>query len=800
MRFPFSWLKNYVDVTASPHQIAKLLTQAGIEVEGLEKPPLGFEKVVVGQVLKKLPHPNADKLCVAEVSDGQNIFQVVCGAPNCREGLKTAFAPVGASVTLDGAAIKIKKTKIRGVESLGMLCSAAELGVSAEDEGIIEFADHLTLGADVAEIYADTLFEVGLTPNMNHAASMVGVARELSALTQSAFKSPLIYLNEGSKEVKESIEVEVNEEEACPIYSARVVEGITNGESPVWLKQRLISSGVRPINLAADVSNYVLLEMGQPLHVFDLDRIHAKKIEVRKAYEGESLLCLDGKERVLNKEMLVIAVGKRPLALAGIIGGEDSSVTAETSNVLIEAAYFNPSFIRRTSKLLGVSTDSSKHFERGVDPEAVTVALDRAAMLLQELGGGTPLKNKIHLHFKSFERPPVELRIKRIDQILGTHLSFSEVEAILQRLHFKTEGSGAETLQVYIPSFRRDVNTEIDLIEEVARLKGYDNLPRKAASHVTSPLSDNPLFTFERRVRSKLIAEGLQEFVTCDLIGPSLLEIAKDPSVPPESIVKVMNPTSIEQSMLRTSLLQGLLQVVKFNVDHQNVDIHGFEIGRVHFRSEENFQEPLAAALILSGSNHPYHIDPKPREVDFFDLKGLIENLFKGLNIKRYAFKNGALNTLHPGRQALILVDGVEVGSMGEVHPEVQRKLDVKQRIYFAEVNLSNLLGAAKGDLQMKKIPLFPGSERAWTVTVREDLPISRVLSSVEHIPSSLLKEVTLQDIFTGKPLASDQKNVTLHFKYRDDQKTVSQEEVNQEHARIIAAAEHMLFFSTQES
>jgi phenylalanyl-tRNA synthetase beta chain len=791
MKFPLSWLKEYVDVDLPPQQIAKILTSTGIEVDGIQHACMPFDKVVVAEVLEVAPHPNADKLCLAKVTDGIETYRVVCGAPNCRAGMKTALALLGATLKLpDGEEIKVKKSKIRGEESFGMLCSGKELGISPDEEGIIEFAEHLKPGSDVAEIYSDTIFDVSLTPNLSHAASIIGIARELAAACSLTLKLPEPFLN---GDQPPEITVEVSDAADCPIYMGKVIEGISGGNSPDWMQNRLLACGIRPSFAAVDVSNYVLLETGQPLHIFDLDKIPSKKIIVRRAHAGECIETLDGKHRTLTQEMLVIADPKQALAIAGVMGGANSEVRGETQKILIESAYFKPGLIRKTSKALGLTSDASKRFERGVDPNGVSFALNRAANLLQQIQKGVILKGTAVFQAKSFPEVQIRCRLEKVNGVLGTKLSMSEVEALFHRLAFKTVADSEESLLVTVPTYRVDISQEIDLVEEVARLVGFDHIPRKASLHHVSALPNNPFYLFQRKVRTLMIGEGLQEFLTCDLLGPAILEVVPDPVLLSDSRIAVLNPTSIEQSVLRTSLLQGLLQIVKFNNDRENHNIAGFEVGRIHLKSERGFLEPYVAGIVLSGKSRPHHIDPKPHDFDFYDLKGMIENIFEALNIKRFTFRFSHLDTFHSGRQAEIQVDGMDVGTLGEIHPSIQRKLDLQNRVYFAELNLTDLLKAKRGDLKMRSISPYPASWRDWTANCQESLSIQELVGSIERIPSDLLEEVSLVDIYRNSSLGAHRKNVTLHFVYRDKEKTVSQEEVDKEHGRIIQAAEKMI-------
>jgi phenylalanyl-tRNA synthetase beta chain len=564
-------------------------------------------------------------------------------------------------------------------------------------------------------------------------------------------------------------------------------------ESPEWLKKRLIACGIRPSFPAVDVTNYVLLEMGQPLHAFNLDAIEGAQVIVRRAHKQEKLTTLDGKERVLTEDMLLIADSKKGLAVAGVMGGENSEVKEDTGRILIESAYFRPSSVRRTSKNLGLSTDASRRFERGVDPNGIQIALDRAASLLQEIFGAEVLRGVVHVQTQEFPEMTIKCRLSKVNNLLGIKLSLSEMESHLQRLGFKIASEGEDALLVTVPTYRVDVTAEVDLIEEVARMVGYDNIPRVASRYHSTSLPNNPLYEFEREVRERLIGEGLQEFLTCNLIGPSMLETVPDPKMPKEGIVHVVNPTSIEQSIMRTSHLQGLLHAVKFNRDHETHTIAGFEVGKVHFKADGKYQEPIIAGIVLAGKNNPYHFSTKPPAVDFYDLKGIIENLLEGLNIKRYSFRPSSIETFHSGRQALVQVDGIDVGSLGEIHPSIQRKLGIPERIYFAELNLSDLLNAGRGDLKMRALSLYPCSERDLTVTMPIAIPVQQIITSIQRIPSKLLEEVSLVDIFQSEKIGQDVKNVTLHFVYRDKTKTLSQEQVEEEHARIIETATKMV-------
>lgn len=791
MKLPLSWIQEYIDLTQPPEQIAKLLTAAGLEVDGIESTVINFTGVVVGRVIDVEKHPNANKLCLATVSDGARTFQVVCGAPNCRTGIKTAFAPVGATLCdQEGRIFNIKPATIRGVESFGMLCSAGELNLPGEGEGIMEFDASVEEGKMVSDLYAETIFEISLTPNLGHCASVIGVVRELSAVTGIPMRSPVVSLEEEAVPIADYVNVTVQDFKKCPRYACRFIQNVIVAPSPDWMQKRLLACGIRPINNVVDAANYVTLEMGHPLHAFDYDQLEEHKIVVKCAQDHDLFMTLDNKERILSKEDLLICDGKKPVALAGVMGGLNSEVSDDTRKILLEAAYFHPGTIRKTSKRLGLQTDASKRFERGTDPNLVEKVLNRAAALIASLTGGKIASGIIDVKECAFPEKVIACRFSRINSILGTRLSLSEVENIWQRLQFHYSWDGQDAFLVTIPTFRVDVAAEIDLIEEVARIYGYENISKAGTRYQASQLPHSPIFLFEREVRTRMIAEGLQEFLTCDLIGPSILNIIKESLSSEEAMVKVVNPTSIEQSILRTSLLPGLLQLVKYNVDHQNHHVNGFEVGRVHFREGDHYKEQSVLGIVLVGKNAPHHWDEKPDDVDFFELKGLIENLLMGLRVEGVSYRSNTFPTFHSGRQASIYVDALEVGSLGEVHPAIVRRLDISQRIFFAEIDLHDLIRVRKEQQKMVPLPIYPCSERDWTITLREEIAVQDVLNLMHRVAEkrtpSLLEEVALLDIYRSESIGSGLKNVTFHFVYRDQAKTIEQEDVEAEHQRIL--------------
>jgi phenylalanyl-tRNA synthetase beta chain len=786
MKVPLSWLKEYLELNISPEEIAESLTLAGLEVDKVETSTFSFSGVVIAKVLETQPHPNADRLQIARVFDGKEEFQVVCGASNCREGLITAFAKLGASLKEpDGNIWKIKKSKIRDIESFGMLCAADELGLPLKKtDGILELPHSAPLGEDLSSLYADTIFDVSLTPNLGHCMSIYGIARELGALLNIPIKKLTSSFEEPS--TAPSFEIQVDDKSNCSRYSCRLVKHVKVGPSPDWLVQKLDSLGLNSINNVVDISSYVMMKTGQPLHFFDADCIKGKTLYIRPNSKETKIITLDNTERNLPIGPLVIQDEQNTLAVAGVMGCLDSSISEETKNVLIEAAIFSPISIRKTAKELSLKTDSSLRFEKGLDPAILPFALDLATQLLIEVGSGTCSEKKQDINIKPFIPKKLICRQKRVNSILGLSLSLSEIINILDRLGIKASQEHSESVEVLVPPHRNDINEEIDLIEEVARLYGFNNLPKKQCMHYSPTLVDSPVFSFENKIRSSLLKEGLQEFMTCDLISPFLSELAAVKTNPPTEILSVLQSKSNDYSILRHSLLPGLLQLAKHNYDRGNQNVAGFEVGRVHFKQNSVYQEPVSIGILLTGLNTQHHHAPQPKAFDFFDIKGTLENLLESIKINSISFKESHLPTLQPGRQAFVFKDTECLGVVGEVHPSLITKIDMPQRIYFAELNLNTLLSLQKPLLPVENLPLYPASERDWTITLKKETPVDHVLSCIREIESPLLEKVFLLDLFESEQLGPDRKNVTWRFIYRDTTKTLDIQTVEKEHTKLI--------------
>lgn len=770
MKVPIAWLKEFVPCDLSPQQIADKLTLLGLEVEGIIDTPLTFSGVVVGHVLEANPHPNADRLRVATVTDGKDNYQVVCGASNCRIGITVAFAKVGASLQdSEGKAWKIKKSKIRDVESHGMLCSEKELGLQETIDGIVELPATWELGKDLTAFYSNPILDVALTANLGHCASILGIARELAASLGVKVKRPSSSVRE---EISTHISLKIENPDLCPRYACRLVENVQVGPSPDWLQKKLIACGLRPINNVVDIANYVMWEVGQPLHIFDADMVE-KEIIVTASSPYTTLTTLDEKTRELPPHTLLICDNRKPLAIAGIMGELSSAATEKTKRILIEAASFHPSQIRKSARLLDLRSDASFRFERGVDTAAIDKALDHATQLIQEIAGGKagPVTD---VYPQPLAPKKIPLRLSRIIQILGVSLSQNEVVSLLERLEMHV----SDSLVVTVPTYRNDINTEIDLIEEIVRIFGYNNLPKAPPRHISSPLTSDPIYALENLVRQLLLQHGLQECITCNLLSPELVKSTSEKLNP----ISVLHPRALDQSVLRTSLLPGLLQVVRHNFSHQTKNLSGFEIGRIHFQEGETYQEQTCIGIFLTGKKAPHHFDPKPADVDFFDLKGILENLLKALHLPPARFLPSHLHTLHPNQQAKIEVHGVTIGTFGQVHPH----LDLPQKVYFAQLSLQDILPLKPAKIEYTSLPTYPSSERDWTLTVKEATPIELIADAIRSVRPRFLENYFLLDLFQSSQLGADRKNITFRFIYRDNTKTLELETVEKTHQKLL--------------
>lgn len=790
MKASYQWLKEFVELSISPAELADLLTNAGLEVENISEVQPNFQRVVVGEISSLQVHPRSERLFLCVVNDGQKKYQIVCGAPNAQAGKKVALALCGA--TLPGIG-KIKPVEIQGIISEGMLCSEMELGLSDEAAGIMILDDHLPLGLPLEEALNlnDWILDINVTPNRADCLCIIGIAREIAALTGQPLRSPQKNYQRIEEILSPRTTVTIERPDLCPRYVAKLILGVKIGSSPFWMRRRLNALGVRAINNVVDVTNYVMLEMGQPLHAFDFDLLEEKRIVVRTSKPGELFTTLDGVERVMPEEALMICDGRKPVALAGIMGGLNSEVRPETKNILLESAYFEPMGIRRTSKRIGLATEASLRFERGVDPNGSLAAAERAASLMAELTGGSIAQEAVDNYPGKIEPRKILLRLLRVNQILGTALSGEEIQRYLKNLTLTVETENHEQFKVTVPTFRFDLQREIDLIEEIARLYGFYRIPITLPAGRVGPEKKMKGEKLAQKARSILTACGFWEAITYSFISPQAIRNLR--LSPPDrrgQLLMIKNPLSEEQSGMRTTIIPGLLQAARHNFYRQNLNLKLFELGRVFFprEGEELPEEVEALAGIISGLREEESWNRTRAESDFYDLKGTLEALLEGLGLKEYNFLPCPEESfLHPKKGSQIIGMGKRLGIMGELHPEVREIFDLSQRVFIFEINFSLLQELAEEKKKFQPLPRFPAVLRDLSLMVEERVKAGDLLQAIWEGGQGLLKEVKIFDLYRGKPVPPGKKSLAFRIKYQHPERTLTDEEVNELHLKIIA-------------
>jgi len=790
MLVSYRWLKDYVDVDLTPAELADRLTMAGLEVDAVAETGAAFTDVVVAKILAVKPHPGADKLFLCDVTDGETTWPIVCGAPNTRAGILTPLARVGAAIP---GGYTIKRSVIRGERSDGMLCSEEELGIGGDASGIMILPEGLPLGQNLADALdlKDTVLDVSVTPNRPDCLSMIGMAREVAAITGKPLRYPEICVQETEASVHDATSVTILDPDLCPRYTARVIRGVTIGPSPRWMRQRLEAVGLRSINNIVDVTNFVMMELGQPLHAFDFRFLEEGRIVVRRSTEGERFVSLDEKERLLKADTLMICDGRKPVAIAGIMGGLNSEVKEDTETILLESAYFSPVSIRRSSRALGMGTDAAFRFERGIDPEGVVRAADRAAQLMAELGGGRVLKGIVDVHPQPV--PAVEaipLRLDRVDEILGTSIPAEAAVGILKALEMDVQEAGPGRYRVSPPTFRVDVTREIDLVEEIARLYGYDRVPVTLPSAAVAPVRRDSKEIAADRIREVFTGAGYTELVNYSFISPTApdaLGLAADD--PRRRFVRIANPLTEEQSVMQTTLIWGLLQTLVRNCRSGNTDLKLFEIGRLFFAGAagELPRETDSVACLLTGSRYDDQWHFQELRADFYDLKGVVEGLFKALGIGGVRFVSTDPEPfLHPGRACRIRIGDAQAGILGEVHPELLERLDVKGRTVVCELDLALLASHARSVAVSRGVSRFPAVTRDVAFLVPLEMESDTLLSLIRETGEEFLEKVHIFDVYAGERIAAGQRSLGLRFSYRKADGTLTDEEVQQVHTALV--------------
>ncbi|MFJ7679046.1 phenylalanine--tRNA ligase subunit beta [Peribacillus sp. NPDC097198] len=789
----YKWLQEYVDLSGiNASELADKITKSGIEVEGVEKKSEGLKGIVIGHVLEREQHPNADKLnkCLVDIG-AEAPVQIVCGAPNVDKGQKVAVATVGA--VLPGN-FKIKKAKLRGEESHGMICSLQELGFESKivskdyATGIFVFPNDVEVGKDALEELglSDEVLELGLTPNRSDALSMLGVAYEVGAILGRDVKWPVIEKEEATEKATDYINIKVEAKEDNPLYIAKIIKDVKVGPSPLWMQTRLMSAGIRPHNNVVDITNYILLEYGQPLHAFDYDRLGSKEIVIRKANEAEKIVTLDETERTLSPYHLVITNGTEPVAIAGVMGGANSEVKNDTTTVIIESAYFSGTVVRKASKDHGLRSEASARFEKGVDPARVREAGERAAQLIAQYAGGTILQGTAEVDELTMEPAVISITLEKINTLLGTDMSVAEVESIFKRLQFGVALDN-ETFTITVPTRRGDITIEADLVEEAARLYGYDNIPATLPVGAATPGQLTDYQMKRRKVRRTLEGAGLYQAVTYSLTSE---DKAAQFALNARDSIRLAMPMSEERSQLRLSIVPQLLEVVKYNNARQLDSLALYEIGSVFFKkdNQELPEEKEHVAGVITGLWESQPWQGEKKSVDFYVAKGVIEAIFDTLGLTdQISYRQAEIKDMHPGRTAEVLLHGEVIGFIGQVHPTVQKDLDIKET-YIFELSFKAMAEAEVAPIAYQTIPRYPSTTRDIALVVEQAAKAGDIQNIILEAGGKLLKEVNIFDLYEGEKMEEGKKSIAFSLKYFDPERTLTDEDITKAHEKVLAA------------
>ncbi len=786
MKISLNWIKDYINLDGiSTEEIVEKLTMSGLEVEDYVDQNKKYSGIVVGLVKDVMKHPDADKLTVCTVFDGKTDLQVVCGAPNVMSGLNVAFAPIGSIIPKGN--MEMKKVKIRGVESFGMICAEDELELSNDHSGIMILDNEFQVGSTLSNTLKlnDVIFDIAITPNRPDALSHIGVARDLSAIFNRELRIPKLDYLESQQDIKQLASVEIEDKINCPRYSAKVVTGLTIKESPEWLKNKLTKIGLRPINNVVDVTNFILHELGQPLHAFDLDRLASKKIIVKSLTEEMKFTTLDSKERILPSGTMMICDGKREVAIAGVMGGENSEVTVGTKNILIESAYFNPASIRRTSKKLQLATDSSYRFERGTDPLNTVFATQRAAQLISSIAGGEIAKGVIDEYPVKIKQNEVKFRLVQMKKLLGYEVPKAEVIRIFQKLGINLLKDMGESLEVIIPAFRPDIEREADLIEEVARIAGYDKIPVIEKVSITlHKRKDN--FDLEDKIRESAVALGFNEMVNNPLLPEVEAKVGGDP-------VGLANPQSQDMAFLRTSLLVSALHSVSNNIKKGEKDIAVFEIGNVFeklndsLNSFSDFTEKKKLLLILTGKKQNRQWFSAETDYDIFDLKGMVNAFLEKISLDNVLNDsyNSIQNKIYEYQFIVNIKDWV-FGAGGKLNKNILKLFDITQPVFSFEFDLSLFSKLSDRGRLFNELLKYPKIYRDFAFLFDKSISYISVKDFILKQNSTILKNVELFDLFEGDEISEDKKSMAFNLEYYDFNRTLTDDEVEKDFQILI--------------
>ncbi len=783
MKLSLNWIKDYVELEAEAAQLCDMLTMAGLEVESLERVGHCLEGVIVGRILELLPHPNAQRLQICRVVAGECEYRVVCGAPNLKCGQIVPIALPGAKLP---NGMVVKEVAIRGETSIGMLLAEDEMALSDDHSGIMMLPPDIKEGSPIASALSleDWVLDIGITPNRSDCTSVIGIAREIAALTGKKLKKPVIHYVDGGPPVEEITGVLIHDPSGCSRYAAGVIRGVRPGPSPFWMRYRLHLSGIRSINSVVDVTNYVMIETGQPLHAFDYDRLGENRIQVRRAADSENFTTLDGKIHQLSSENLMICDGLRSVALAGVMGGLNSEISPDTENIFLESAYFDPVTIRRGAKTLGISTEASYRFERGIDLQNVAEALKRALGLIQELAGGSIATGIIDNYPRPYAPLELKLRVQKTNRYLGTGLSLDEMTDILRRLEMKVEKRGGDELAVIPPSFRVDIAREVDLTEEIARIHGYTNIPVTTPAIRAPEAAVTPVMDLKEKISTMMVAMGYNEVITYSFTSPQYPELVKaDGSSELWAFVRIKNPLTLEQSVMRTSLVPGIMGTVQNNYFHGEKDQRLFEIGKVFISAGEGPlpMERYRICGALAGAYQKKTWYSEERAADLFDVKGSVESVLHGLGIQRIRFFNDASDPAYDSQlSARFMVNNLLVGRIGKVSKTVAKAYDVEALpLYLFDMDMEALAGVMKKNARFDPPPRFPSVLRDISIIVDKGVYSEKITDIIRDEGGDLVESVGLFDLYEGRQMAPDEKALAYRICYRSKEATLEGGKVN---------------------
>lgn len=794
MKISLNWIRKYIPELeiSSYDDLWKKMVAIGLDIESIECEADKYKNLIVAGVTEVTKHPNADKLTLCKVNTGSEILSVVCGAPNVAQGQKICLAKIGAIIPNGG--FEIKKNKIRGELSEGMICAEDELGLSNDHSGIMVLKEDAIIGQAFADYIGcnDYMVEIGITPNRGDLFSHIGIAREIAAIYGKKLVLPEIKISESKLRSDECIKIKIESKNFCKRFTGRVVKNVKIKESPEWLKKSLLAIGLRPINNIVDITNYVMMETGQPLHAFDYDKIRKKEIIVKTAKEGDKFTTLDSKERILNNESLMVCDGEGYSGIAGVMGGESSEITENTKNVFIESAYFDSVCIRLNSKKLGLQTDASQRFERGVDIDKVPYASDRAAMLIQEFADGEVLKDITDEYPEKLEKLKVGIRAKQAEKIIGIEYSGEQIINLLEKIEIKYIGKESDKLIFEIPEFRRnDLTREIDLIEEVARIYGYDNIENMyefkldVSSHIDY---GDKLIDLKKKTKEHFIGRGFNEIISYSQQDEKKVTYFSN------SYVKIENPNSIEMNVMRVNLMYGMLSTIKNNVNNsgKGTPLKLFEIGKVFEKSENDFSEENHLCFAVSGKIDFDSFDANEKKFDYFDIKGEIEMFLSKMNLEslRIIYYNSSVDEVNVSK---IIVNDKVIGEIYIVSEELLKLFDIDDDVYLVEIKIDELLNLTGESIKFKEISKFPHVKRDLALIVKKEIKFSEIKETIKSSGGVYLRGLSLFDIYSDDKLGKGKKSMAFSLEFSSKEKTLTDEEVNKQIQKIIKTLEKKL-------